>query len=203
MSANSNFQVCHFLGLHLPLPSINGTPFPRTLSSQEQMGMSIFQRHKDQLFSKRNAWCPLKVIYLFTWKNWNIHAQGENSFKVWEIWPYAWCLEFLFPWKPPASYSPDAPSHDKVLWYGNWLHRSFHLGIQKLVSIDRICPLGVFPKAAGLPACLIFTLSSAKAEGSSAGWTRLSSSTSCIYPPSHSCLLISGQKCDNGKFWHA
>lgn len=66
-------------------------------------------------------------------------------------------LNFLFSWKPPASCYPDAPSTDcsAVAW--KLAASRFPFWNPKSCFNWQICPLGNFPKTAGLPACLIAT----------------------------------------------
>lgn len=129
-----------------------------------------------------------------------MHSRAEFLLSLGNVTICVVPLNFSFFWTPSASCYPDVPSHDGSAVAWKLAPSRFPSWYPKTCFNWQILPLGSFPRTAGLLACLIFTSSSAKAEeGSSTDLKRLSSSTSCIYSPSHSCLLISGQKCDDEK----
>lgn len=83
------------------------------------------------------------------------------------------------------------------LWHENWLPVSFHIGIRCIFFSIGPLLLKDFPPL-GYWALGNFNHLWSR-WGQSTSWAEPASSTSCIYSPSHSRLLISGQKCDRAK----
>lgn len=162
-------------------------------------------RNKSQCFIKEIYGGLWRLLAFFAWERLNRYTfRGRILQSLENMTICIVSVNFSLAWRPSASCYPDAPSHDSSAAAWKLASSRFPYWHPKSCFYWQIFPLGIFPKTAGFPVCLIFTPSSTNAEeGHSAGLKRLSSSASCIYSPSHSCLLISGQKCDSEKFWCA